>query len=459
MKQLKIFGRGTQSRSSNATVQNLINMYLEQGEDGTVAYGTAGLSSYVTLGDTPIRGMYSIDDNNIYLVHKSTFYGINSAGVATAYGTLLSSAGRVDMSHNTTQIIVVDGSTTGYIFTIGSGAFAAIADPDFPGADTVAFNNGKFIVNKPNTGQYWISQSYNGASWVATDFATAESSPDNLIRVAVDHGELILFGDRTTEFAVDTGGLDFPYTRVQGATAEWGLAARWSVAKFNNSLIWLAKNRMGEVQVVTLQGYQLQRVSTSDIENIINGYTTVTDATGFSYMYNGHPFYQINFTSAGESWLYDGLSDRWTKKMYGNSGRDLAEIAITKTSDVYVSGYSYGNLYRVNPNAYTDNGTTIVSEITTTHAKNGLDRLPISAIQVDCETGIGNSDVANPQIMLQVSKDNGHTWKPERQTSLGAIGNYNARAIFRRLGISRDWAFKIRITDPVKRVITGLWLS
>ena len=35
------------------------------------------------------------------------------------------------------------------------------------------------------------------------------------------------------------------------------------------------------------------------------------------------------------------------------------------------------------------------------------------------------------------------------------MGQYATRVIWRRLGIARDWLFKIRITDPVKVVIIG----
>jgi hypothetical protein len=61
---------------------------------------------------------------------------------------------------------------------------------------------------------------------------------------------------------------------------------------------------------------------------------------------------------------------------------------------------------------------------------------------------------ANPQVMLQISKDNGKTWGPERWTSLGKIGAYRDRVEWRRFGKARDWTFKLRLTDPVKPVFT-----
>lgn len=65
------------------------------------------------------------------------------------------------------------------------------------------------------------------------------------------------------------------------------------------------------------------------------------------------------------------------------------------------------------------------------------------------------SDYLTPKVMLQWSDDGGHTWSNEYWKSAGRIGDYLARVIFNRLGMSRDRVFRITMTDPVKWVITG----
>ena len=463
MKQIPIFGLGYKSKSANVTAQTRVNMYLELVPDKdktqAVAYGTPGLTLFTDLGDTPFRCLHSYGDY-VYGVHRGTFYQISNAGVATSKGTLLTATGRCGIENNGLQIMVVDG-TYGYTYTIATDTFAQITDADFPGAATVAFNDGYFIVNEPDSGRFFLSALYDGTSWDALDFATAESNPDNLVSVVADHGELIPLGDISTEFWSNTGSVDFPYTRMTGAAVEWGLAARWSVAKFDNSLIWLAKNRMGEVQVTRLTGYQPQRVSTFDLENIINGYSSVSDATGFSYLHNGHPFYQINFPTDGESWLYDGASNAWSKMISHGMTRHRAEIATYFLNRTIVSDNSNGRLYNIDGDVYTENGEEIVSEITTKHVSNNLSRVIIHALQVDLEAGIGltTGQGSDPQIMLQMSKDGGHTWGAERWRSMGKIGEYKTRAIWYRMGQSRDFVFRLRISDPVKRVILGAYIS
>lgn len=463
MKQVPIFGIGYKAKSANVTAQTRVNMYLEilpdKDKTQAVAYGTPGLTLLADLGDTPFRCLQSLGDY-VYGVHRGTFYQITNAGVATSKGTLLTTTGRCGIDNNGSQIIVVDG-TYGYTYTIATDTFAQIADADFPGADTVTFNDGYFIVNEPDSGRFFLSALYDGTSWDALDFATAESNPDNLVSVVADHGELILLGDISTEFWSNTGNVDFPYTRMSGAAVEWGLAARWSIAKFDNSLIWLAKNRMGEVQVTRLAGYQPQRVSTFDIENIINSYSSVSDATGFSYLHNGHPFYQINFPTAGESWLYDGASNVWSKMVSSGMTRHRAEIATYFLNRTIVSDNSNGRLYNIDGNEYTENGEEIVSEITTKHVAEGLERIFIHALQVDIEPGVGlaTGQGADPQIMLQVSRDGGHTWGAEMWRGMGKIGKYKTRALWTRLGMSRDFVFRFRISDPVKRAILGAYIS
>ena len=64
-------------------------------------------------------------------------------------------------------------------------------------------------------------------------------------------------------------------------------------------------------------------------------------------------------------------------------------------------------------------------------------------------TGQGN----DPQAMLDWSDDGGHNWSNEHWTDIGAIGNYETRAIWRRLGSSRNRVFRLTISDPIKVII------
>jgi len=73
-------------------------------------------------------------------------------------------------------------------------------------------------------------------------------------------------------------------------------------------------------------------------------------------------------------------------------------------------------------------------------------------LQLDLESGVGLTDGqgVDPQVMLQWSDDGGHTWSREHWVSAGRGGAYTWRALWRRLGRSRDRVFRLVISDPVK---------
>lgn len=450
------FSVGQQGKSRTVTAQRHLNLYAERTEDpdkGPIAfYGTPGTTLRVSFGDTPIRGWIAVGDY-YYAVHRGTFYQVDNAGTKTSRGTLDTTTGAVNMAYDGAVILVTTG-TSGYTYTIASTTFAIVSDADYPdAAKTCAWLAGQFIVDQGTGDSFQTSA--NGTSWDALDFATAESNPDGIVRVFVDNGELILAGENTIEFWGVSGGQDFNFASIAGATAEIGLAARWSMCKFNSGVAMLAKPKGGQVQVFMIKGYQFVPISTLELDAIINGYSTVSDATAYHYMLGGHPMYQINFPTAEASWLYDAQSGMWSPLEFGLEGeRHRGELQLDYLNKTIISDYENGNVYDLTEDAYTDNGTAIASEIISRHIFKGNERVRIDQLFLDMQVGVGltSGQGVNPQVMLQVSKNNGATWGTERWVTLGLLGEYLQRVVWRRLGVARDWLFKARITDPVKRV-------
>lgn len=461
-----LFGIGTFGKSATVDAQKRVNLYAEISTDpekGSMItlYGTPGTSMFSNLGVAPARGMWEKGDY-VYSVNGANLYRIANDGTFTLLGTLATASGRVDMCDNGLQLIVVDGTPGapggGYIYTFLTGVFATITTANFPGGDTVTFLNGYFIVSKPASGQFNISALYDGTTWAALDFATAESDPDDLVRVLVDTGTIMLFGNKTTEFWGDSGAQDFPFARIGSSAIQWGIAARWSLARFMDSLIFLRKNRLGRTQVALLNGFKAQAISTPEMEYLFQQYPAVSDATGFSYMESGHAFYQINFPSANVSWLYDGLSQSWSI-VQTNGGRHIAEIQINYLDRSLVSDYASGKLYTFNALARTDNGLPITRKFIGRHTISNGNWMALDELWIEMQPGVGTSvgQGVDPVLMLRVSKDGGITYGNEIQTPIGKIGEYRRRAVFRRLGRSRDWVFEFTVTDPVYTVFVSAW--
>lgn len=460
-----LFGTGLKGKSANVTAQHRLNMYLENRAENDktpmCAYGTPGKDLFVSFGDTPVRAMRALGDL-LYVVHRGTFYSVNNAGVKTTLGTLLTTSGRCSMQDNGNIIQIVDGSY-GYTYNISTATYAQVTDTDFVPGFTNTWLDGYYIKDRRGAPdrQQWgrFDISTDGSTYDALDFANAESNPDFLNAVFVDHGELILFGDITSEFWTNSGTPDFPLSYQGSATIEWGLAARWSIAKFKDSLIFLARNRLGQVQVIVLNGYTPQVVSGVDMGFIINEYAAVEDATAFSYMLNDHPMYQINFPTPGKSWLFDGSTGAWTE-LQSEGSRDRGEIGSIYLNKYMVSDYENGNIYEIRGEALTENGINITRSITTRHVFDE-EYVGIGRIILDIEPGVGliSGQGSDPQIMLEVSRDGGHTWGQQIWRSAGKIGRYNARALWNRVGVSLDHVYRFTMTDPVKWVILGAWLD
>lgn len=476
-----LFGIGQTGKSTNVTSQFRQNCYLEMSGDpersAVAVYGTPGLANF---GGTPygtdqkIRGMHVVGGLLFVLFNQIggggfndtiSIWSFNEQGVANQVyiSSPVPIAGdywlySVDDGGKIAWLL--PGTTTGtgkllvYDLNARTGSMTTVGSAVLANHNTITWLDGYAIVGSPETSRWYISPVNNiTGTWDALDFATAESNPDYMVRVFADHGELMLFGTRSTEFWANTGGQDFPFTRIQGASCEWGCAAAKSIAKFENSVMFLAQNQQGQIMVARMNGYQPQKVSTFDLDYQINRYGTVSDAEGFSYMLGGHPMYQINFPTADISWLYDGSTNLWSRvKSYG-IGRHRAQMGVALGNKMIVADYVLGKLYELTPNSTTDAGSLIEMEIVTRHVASNNDWMICDEIELLAETGVGSQDGSDPQIMLQISKDGGHSWGHERWTSLGKVGKTKTRVFWQRCGRARDWTFKFRITDDCKRVL------
>ena len=178
----------------------------------------------------------------------------------------------------------------------------------------------------------------------------------------------------------------------------------------------------------------------------------INGARAFVTTIEGHAFYVLNLQA--KTLVYDLTSGQWDE-WQTDGGRFAGNVGFFAYGAYIVSDYRDEKVYELTADALTDNGSVIVKEVTTRHAFSNLDRMGVDEIVLDAEMGVGLStgQGSDPKVMMQVSKDGGHTFGNEMWRSLGKRGQYGARAQWLRLGRARDWVFRWRITDAVKVVI------
>lgn len=536
--QTPILGSAYVARSVNAADNRMVNLFPEVvpegGKQPAFLQRVPGLTLRTTVGAGPIRGLWE-HAGNMYVVSGDTFYRVTSSYVATALGTV-AGTGLVTMADNGTQIMVA-ADPSGYIYNTATGVFGPITDPDFPGAAVVDYLDSYFVFIQPNSQRVWVTALLDGTSIDPLDFASAEGDPDNIVSMIVDHREVWLFGNNSTEVWYNAGLSDFPLVRIQGAYNELGCAARYSVAKMNNQIYWLGKDFRGQGIVYVANGYQGQRISTHSVEWQIQQYGTMSDAIGYTYQQDGHSFYVLVFPSVGKTWVYDASTGAWHERAgWGNDWtRYRGQTQVFFNNENLLGDYENGNIYAIDQDAYSYNGETqrwLRSWRALPTGENTLRRTAQHALQLDCETGVGLTGQAayaaqdlaaedgalliaeyaqnelitesgdtlvtepsdapdvlvdtptpayatslpvyltttatpatigyDPEVMLRWSDDGGHTWSNEHWRSMGKIGEFGYRTIWRRLGMTtklRDRVYEVSGTDPVKIAIMGAELQ
>jgi hypothetical protein len=470
-KSLQLFGDSTLVDVASSTAQRRVNcfFYPKKDKDKTAysVYGTPGLVKFVSLPGVSVRSLYAASTGlAMFAASGNGLYSINAAGASTLIGTINASSAAVAMIDNGTQLLVLDG-THGYTYPLSGGSLTTIGSANFPqNATSCVFNDSYFLVNNPAVnGEFQKSAASDGTTWSATDLGIAQSNPDPLVRVAVLHGLIVLFGALSIEFWQDFGTAGFPYGPIVSGTQDVGLVAVNSPSYFMNSIAFLGRTKDGLYRVFMLDGFDPKPISTPDIDDIIEdialGGTTIADAQGLTYAVRGHYFYQLTFPTANRSFLYDGTAQLWSEAQSGISDapiRHLGACAASFQNNTYMGSSKTGTIYQVNDEVATEDGAAIQRLLQTRHVFDDENMIGISDIVLDMETGVGlqSGQGSNPQIMLQVSRDYGRTFGNERWTSIGAVGQYiGPRPTWRRIGAGRDFVFKWKMTDPVPFVINN----
>lgn len=461
-------------QSVNVDCQRTVNLYPEINEAGTgkagevaALYGTPGLKVLAEIGEGPIRATYSTSNGLAFVVSKNKLFKIDVDNVATEIGTLAPELVSVSMADNGYFLTLVDGAK-GYTYVFATGVFSEITDEAFtqyPNVYNVNYLDGRFIFCSGITIFCSMPDEVTGITFDATEFSTVDAYPDDIVAHIVNYRQIWILKEKTTEVWFNSGEAQFPYSRVDGAFIEHGCAARYSLQKIDNSVFWLAKDDNGQGIVYMANGYQPQRISTFAVETAIQKYGNISDAVAYTYQSRGHAFYVLNFTEADSTWVYDLSTGLWHERAFTRSGkldRHRANCHAFFFGKHVVGDFETNKLYHLDDDTYTDDGNAITRKRVTPHVTNNLNYIYYNALQLDLETGVGADGVGqgvNPQAMMRFSDDGGHSWSNEKWVDMGKIGQRRARAIWRRLGKSRDRVFDVTVTDPVKVVFLGAELD
>ena len=428
--------------------------------------------------------------------------GQTISGVGVTLGTIITALGTGSGGAGTYTLSVA--STVAAGVTMYGLNFSVLPSTDgaFSGANTVDIIDNYFVYNNPTTQQFGASDLLSPIS-PPLSFSLKDGAPDDLVALIVDHREIYLMGEISSEVWTDVGAVPFPFQRIPGTSTQHGIAAPFSISRLGNSFAYVSRNNRGQSQIMQMQGYIPQRISTHAVENtLVNKY--VGDAISWTYQLEGHEVFVVTFPSLELTWAFDATTQMWHKWLYTTDKneyqRHRGNCCAVFQGLVIIGDYENGKLYELDKNNYTDDGQNIRRLRRAPHLVTEFQRQYFDELQIQFQPGVGTTGISgaiqvdttntiylgdnytitasatltiepektyilatqqpvittttnNPQAMLRWSNDGGSTWSNEHWTSVGQLGKYTNRAIWRRLGTARDRIFEVSVSDPVNFVI------
>jgi len=428
------------------------------GDEITVTGGVYSQQAIYTVatigGSGAVTGLTTVN-NGVYTIVPGTPSQTTTSGNGTGLTLTLT----FGTGTGGTGTYVVSASQTVSSTTLYALNFSVIPNSDgaFQGGDVVDIVDNYFVYNRPDTQQFGSSNPLSPIS-SALAFSSKDGAPDDLVSLIVDHRELYLLGEVSSEVWVNSGLFPFAFQRIPGTSTQHGIAAKFSVARLGNSFAYVSRNIRGQAQVMMMNGYVPTRISTHAVEQTLTD-QFIDDARAWTYQLEGHEVYVVSFPTIDLTWAYDISTGMWHKWLWVDNNnvyhRHRGNCHASFQGYNLVGDWENGNVYQLDALNYTDNGDEIRRLRRAPHLISDYQRQYFHELQIHFQPGVGLPNGSAPQAMLRWSDDGGSTWSNEHWSSIGVQGAYKNRAIWRRLGQSRDRIFEVVVTDPVKAVITA----
>lgn len=483
--------------SVNADCQQTQNWIPEADESGIGVSAlhlnpTPGLSLFAQLPDAPVRQTFEFL-GRFFAVSGSTFFEVSSTGTVLFSSPVANDGQPAQMAANHTQLLICSGGSA-YYYQLSGKSATGVAAGGFVELDTTSGNliqgpafqcggtDGYLIILLANSQTIQISNPEDVTAWTLQSVPTVvevSEFPDNVVGMLVDHRQVWLFGQKATVPYYDSGSANI-FDPVPGGYVEQGIIAPWASVKMNNSVFVLGGSDRGVGIAWNIQGYQPLRVSNHAVEQAWAKYPTLTDAVGYAYEDGGHTYWMLRFPSANKTWCYDAATGLWHERSTWNPKQGIAG-AHASCCHAFCFGQhlvgdpASGNIYAmVQPtqtpagawNGVTDNGAPIYRIRRAPHVITEQQWMYHQQVQVNVESGVGpqpplldgEGNARAPQLLLRWSNDGGHSWSAYLPCGYGEAGDYTARAIWRRLGRSRDRVYELSTSDPVPAWIVDAYL-
>lgn len=455
--------------------QETVNLFMERVESGAregVLRRVPGRRTIAAGHEQDARGCFS-QDGLCFWVFGVVLYRLDDRGAfgtpdyMTAISIIANDNRRVAFASNGqgggNQLFVVSGGF-GYIVNLTTSELVQIGGDFPPSARGAIYLNGSFYTTSGAT--IYQSAELDGTSWSADAFFRRSAASDNLVDLILDEHKVVwAIGSKTSEPLYDAGTTPFSLQSIENSFLDHGTGSPDTPIRFDNTIFFLAQSENGDRYAVVIAGGQsAKRISTHPIEHAWRQYTRVDDAFTWTYSEAGHAFVMLTFPTPGQTWAYDASTGQWHRR-----GRWEIPTAVDYSADIaachcfafgkhLVGGSHTGLVYEQSMSLQDDAGAPIRWLRRAPHMEDLESRrwLIASAFELRAQTGgglsssLGGTRTIDTEALanLRYSDDGGYTWSSYRTATLGAVGEYSVRCIWRRLGRFVDRVWEVSGADP-----------
>lgn len=223
--------------SANTIAANaMYDCYLEPVPGvGLVTRRRPGLVLFCDLGTaSPGQGLYWWDaKQKLLAVSDGKIYEVSSSGTATQLTGITLNDGTpvifaAGQSLDSTPWLYMANGILAY--TLNATSATKPADSNAPPATHVAWINGRFVANNPNTNQFYFTDTNPDTGLIENDYwsstdnpVTCEARGDNLNALLTAWQEIYAWGSEGLQIFQDDGVT--PFSNIPGAFAEIGIEA------------------------------------------------------------------------------------------------------------------------------------------------------------------------------------------------------------------------------------------
>lgn len=429
-------------------VNRLYERAPENIEDETSLIPRPGLDPFALLAGGAIRGWYRKDGSlggDAFIVSGTTLYRVTPAGSATSMGTI-PGTGPVSMDGNATVLGIANGAG---LYSCNGSTVSTVTVPDSSGGvSSIIYLLGYFLVS--STGTHKVHFSAPGAlTFDSLDFFSAEFSADALVGMLTQTDFVWMLGKDTIEVWAPRADPDRPFYRIEGRLLKTGLANLAAATSLDGSVFFVGTDRM----VYRAEGAP-QRISDHALEQALQ---TVSFDTlwAFPCSWEGHTCWVLRVGVL--TFVYDLSTQFWTRFESYERTYWRPRVGGRQGDGSWIVGDSEsGQLWKLDPNRNTDGDDPIVRKASAAVlVVNSPERCRNLVLGVS--VGTVADPEADPQIGLDWSEDEGHTWGGLLFEPLGRQGEFNTQVIWSQLGLMRQRRrdFLFEDSDDVAVTITG----